>query len=691
MSKRLTKVLSLVLTLVMFLSVSTPAFALGGGDIGRDFGRDIGENEIRDFEPAGEIAEEEELDYFQTTVEANGSQVTVEAPMGALPTLAELRAETVEVEDVRAAVESVLEGEANILLAMDISFWLNGIEIEPEEPVRVKISAPELEGKSNLTLVHIPDAADPETVELIDEGDLSFALGTNEIAFQADSFSIYVITDDSGLKTPRATYHFLADVDGTPYTFMNKAGEEVDYQIVKDGELLDDPGQPVVGLEKNFLGWFVVEKNGDTYTFPEGGHPIDFTQTPPVMPTITTGDLDVYVAPRYGQAFIVTYWDNAKGSPEDQMHIVSKRVVYLDEGAEFTSVRVDDVTVPSAATQVLSGWTSDDYKAGEQTTYALTEKTVWDEVANSFNLYPIFSDGHWLRFSGGPAGSGAGYRSAIFVTANTQASELQNLGTVAREGYSFAGWYYDGYEGTEAATNASGAALNAADLLSRVQNLGEGESLTLYGNWTGNQVTYKVATWFENADDTEYAYGELTEGTGTAGTTTNVTAAAVDGFTAQTVDQQTIKGDGTTIVNVYYKRNVYEVTFFETVYRNRRYYAGDQITELTISAKYGADIHTQWPGVREGTESYGAAWSLEPGGSTFMTSITTMPINGAQYYQMDDGNTPMNTIFMIQKISGGNEIEEDVQYTYYGGIVWTTADDYTAINGFRLNAYNTAD
>ena len=695
MSKRMTRVLSLILTLVMFVSVSTPAFAWGGGDLGSGWDREIGEDEIRDFdEPV--VEEEETLDYFHAIDEDSLLEVTVEAPMGALPTLAELRAEPVEIEDVREAVETVVDGKANILVAMDISFWMNGVEIEPEEPVNVKISAPELADKSNLTLVHIPDAAEPETIELIDDEDLGFALGTTEIAFKANSFSIYVIVgDDDVLKTPRTTYHFLSELkeDGSadPFIFLNKAGEQVDYQIVKGDELLDDPGQPVVGLEKNFLGWFVVDKNGETYSFPENGSPIDFEQQPPVKATVTTGDLDVYVAPRYGQAFIVTYWDNAKGSPEDQMHIVSKRVVYLDEGAEFTSVRVDDVTVPSAATQVLSGWTSDDYKAGVQTTYSLTEKTVWDEVANSFNLYPIFSDGHWLRFSGGPAGSGAGYRSAIFVTANTQASELQNLGTVAREGYSFAGWYYDGYEGTEAASNASGAALNAADLLSRVQNLGEGESLTLYGNWTGNQVTYKVATWFENADDTEYAYGELTEGTGTAGTTTNVTAAAVDGFTAQTVDQQTIKGDGTTIVNVYYKRNVYEVTFFETVYRNRRYYAGDQITELTISAKYGADIHTQWPGVREGTESYGAAWSLEPGGSTFMTSITTMPINGAQYYQMDDGNTPMNTIFMIQKISGGNEFEEYVQSPYYGGTVWTTADDYTAIKGFRLNAFNTAD
>ena len=145
MSKRMTKVLSLILTLVMFLAVSTPAFACGGGDLGGGWDRDIGEDEIRDFD--GPVVEEEEepYDYFQSLDETNSAQVTVEAPMGALPTLAELRVQTVEVEDIREAVESVVEGEANILVALDISFWLNGVEIEPEEPVNVKISAPELE------------------------------------------------------------------------------------------------------------------------------------------------------------------------------------------------------------------------------------------------------------------------------------------------------------------------------------------------------------------------------------------------------------------------------------------------------------------------------------------------------------------------------------------------------------------
>ena len=158
MSKRMKRVLSLILTLVMFVSVSTPAFAWGGGDLGSGWDREIGEDEIRDFdEPV--VEEEETLDYFHALDEDSLLEVTVEAPMGALPTLAELRAEPVEIEDVREAVETVVEGKANILVAMDISFWMNGVEIEPEEPVNVKISAPELADKSNLTLVHIPDAA----------------------------------------------------------------------------------------------------------------------------------------------------------------------------------------------------------------------------------------------------------------------------------------------------------------------------------------------------------------------------------------------------------------------------------------------------------------------------------------------------------------------------------------------------
>ena len=195
LKKRVTRLLALFLTLVMFLSVTTPAFAWGGDiGIGGGLDREIGEDDLRDFEGEPDPDAEDPYDYFAAYDAESGISVTVESPNGALPRLAEVRVEPVSAEDVREAVYSVVDGNPTILVAMDISFWLDGIEIEPDEPVRVKIAAPELENKSNLTVVHIPDTAEPEMVQLIPEEDLQFSLGTNEIAFMADSFSTYAIT-----------------------------------------------------------------------------------------------------------------------------------------------------------------------------------------------------------------------------------------------------------------------------------------------------------------------------------------------------------------------------------------------------------------------------------------------------------------------------------------------------------------
>ena len=516
-------------------------------------------------------------------------------------------------------------------------------------------------------------------------------------AFEVTGFSVYAIVDGdhpSQIVTPRVTYYFLSEIksDGTadPYVFINKHGDSVDYQIVKNDELLEDPGAPAVSLEKNFLGWFVVNKAEDgTYSFPAGGTRIDFSQTPPVTTTVAEGDKTVYVAPRYGQAFIVTFWDNAKGSPADQMHIVAKRVVYLDEGDTYASVQVDNVTVPSGATQTLSGWTSDDYKEGVETEYTLLEKPVWDEVTRNFNLYPVFSEGHWLRFSGGPAGSGAGYRSAIFVTANTTAADLANLGTVTRDGYTFAGWYYKGseenpFDGTEAATNANGAALNAEDLLARVRDA-EGDT-TLYAHWTGNQATYRVATWFENANDDNYSFGAITEQSGYSGETTTVTAPAVTGFTAQSIEQQEIKGDGTTIVNIYYKRNIYEVRFYY-----EQWYRWVAIDELTISAKYEADIHDQWPGQTAGSD-WPSVWNTQPGGGSYAMQITTMPLNGASYYYTNlNGNQTIRFNYYVQPVSGSRNQNDYIlhhtasQRVRRASDYYTAAIGYTHMDGFSIN------
>ena len=103
-------------------------------------------------------------------------------------------------------------------------------------------------------------------------------------------------------------------------------------------------------------------------------------------------------------------------------------------------------------------------------------------------------------------------------------------------------------------------------------------------------------------------------------------AKSYTGFTPQTISQETIKGDGSTIVNVYYKRNVYEVKFYE-----RRGGNWAEISSLTISAKYGANIRDKWPTYNgSNTWSTTSSYSSWGGGlqGPYQVNIDTMPLNG---------------------------------------------------------------
>ena len=68
--------------------------------------------------------------------------------------------------------------------------------------------------------------------------------------------------------------------------------------------------------------------------------------------------------------------------------------------------------------------------------------------------------------------------------------------------------------------------------------------------------------WQENADDDNFSFQESETKTGTTGEVTAATAKSYEGFTAQEIEQKSIAGDGSTIVNVYYDRNEYTIYFW---------------------------------------------------------------------------------------------------------------------------------
>ena len=65
----------------------------------------------------------------------------------------------------------------------------------------------------------------------------------------------------------------------------------------------------------------------------------------------------------------------------------------------------------------------------------------------------------------------------------------------------------------------------------------------------------------------------------------------------------------------------------------RRY----EYTDLRITAKYGANIESEWPGYN---------WRTSYGGSTYQTHLFTMPAGGATFYEANKGGRTSSADYM---------------------------------------------
>ena len=169
-------------------------------------------------------------------------------------------------------------------------------------------------------------------------------------------------------------------------------------------------------------------------------------------------------------------------------------------------------------------------------------------------------------------------------------------------------------------------------------------SMTLTAHWTPKQVSYTVIHWWENADDDGYSFHESENKTGLTGTEANAKAKSYDGFTAQPVTKKIIKGDGSTIVSVYYKRNMYDVKFYSY---SSWYTSSKEYTDLRITAKYGQDISKQWP-----TYKGSSTWRTNDGSGAYQVNIGTMPLRGAKFYGPKTGDEYETAYYYVEALPG---------------------------------------
>ncbi|MBP6136892.1 MAG: InlB B-repeat-containing protein, partial [Clostridia bacterium] len=433
-------------------------------------------------------------------------------------------------------------------------------------------------------------------------------------------------------EAPTHTYNFKVD------------GQLVQTQIVKNNEFLLQPEAPEKADHK-FIGWYV------------GDNPIDFSQA--VTVTLTE-EFDAVA--KFEKVYYVFFMDCVGDDA---------RVFKTKEGTSGTQVFTTDVILPLGSTQAVTGWYKDQ---------VLTDGPVGDyytiEEANQ-NLWPKIENGNYLYFVSGENGT---YIEPQFVPPGKNTVEPT---APTRPGYTFSHWSET--EGGAVYTFGQPLAAN----------------LTLYAVWTPKSNTsYTVVFWKQSVNDNKnatndektYDFAESEVRTAASGATVSPTTA--DGnksypnfhYNASKSESVTVKGDGTTILNIYYDRNLLTIDFYR--YQSSGW-SGSWVIDQTMTGLYGQTLAQNgytWP-----SSSRWSRWNASGSTLTFLDSFIFDPI---QDY-LDPNKT--DTIRLQQR-----SLDTDATITHYkenldgtwskaneiksGGGTFYLGDKYT---GFTVAYYST--
>ena len=193
--------------------------------------------------------------------------------------------------------------------------------------------------------------------------------------------------------------------------------------------------------------------------------------------------------------------------------------------------------------------------------------------------------------------------------------------------------------------------------------------------WKAGSADYLVQYWLENANDANYSYDTSVSKSAAVGTVINGSGdKSYTGFHFDHADQNvTVNGDGTSVVNVYYKRNTYTLTFQV----DEGFLWENWVTKAEFpNVKYGEDTTNYW---KLAPSDY--LWHTTKNGNTFYTAAPDMPNSNLTIYGKSSSGS--STIHYYEE-GTTTSIKDDLTVQYTG---WSfTKEDYIAIPGFTYKS-----
>lgn len=302
-----------------------------------------------------------------------------------------------------------------------------------------------------------------------------------------------------------------------------------------------------------------------------------------------------------------------------------------------------------------------------------------------------------------------------------------NVGNPQKPGYTFTGW--------------SGEIPKTMPVIEN--------PLSFTANWEKGTARFTVVFWYENANDVGYSVaGTFTPADvapGTQKSSGDYQNQSFEGrddkhftYNADKAETVTVNGDGSTVLNVYYTRNTYTLTFkeggakvlscgkvehkhsdscckyggtgldhwyhrdsccklglSEYTHSNKCY----KYSDLTITAKYGADIHSNFP-IKDGNETIW--WKVPDGCQSFVPgnnlgTIDTMPGENITF-EKDASESGAKIYYYVETLNGaagdttlnGKNYKQDkvVDLTYSSSTSLTYAEEFHPITGFTQGDSN---
>ena len=481
---------------------------------------------------------------------------------GLLPVGAKVKAYPVEIK---------IEGQ-EVLAAYDITIFdrdNNEYKVGAVNEINVKITNKKIKKAKKVEVYHKKNEFAPE--ERIDNKTKT----DDTVAFKADSFSIYAITEAEAKAT--RTYEFwVLDINSNKEKLVNK-------QTIRSGQSLTSPPIPILDSGEKFEGWYHLDIDKYGSEMVEFSKPIYFdSDTPETIELVPVFTNQAYIDFRQ-RVYIskenkgdYTIPSDYKLSTDGFYRNSQGEKLYRDEVLK-THMQEFDKTIGQATVPILKNeegsifayWSLDPYgkKPFDIENTPITRELIIKQGEKSgisqkvkLDLFANFKSGYTISFDS----DGGSHVTKILVNQGEKIDPNKVIDPL-KPGYRFKGW-----------------SLSRGGEIVRVSDIDVNKSMTLFAIYEKLPGTYTVSHYTENIYDNNFTFYKSESFVASVGSNTpdgeyfrdkTHSEVAKDlvskGYTkpkstSPSDKSKPVKGDGSTNINVYYRRPRYKINIYTT-------------------------------------------------------------------------------------------------------------------------------